>query len=150
VVASAVAEKVRASMTLLCDDLTRLVAIPSVSAPGFPKETHGPLLEAHAAVAELFRGAGFRELGALELPGTAPIVTGEIPAPDGAPTVLLYSHYDIVPAGDEDTWESPPFAATERDGAIYGRGTADTKSNILVHVGALRAWGGNPPSASSS
>jgi acetylornithine deacetylase/succinyl-diaminopimelate desuccinylase-like protein len=86
-----------------------------------------------------------QELGALELPNTAPVLTGEIPGPDGAPTVLLYSHYDVVPVGDESKWESPPFEATERDGAIYGRGSADSKSNILKHVGALRAWEGKPP-----
>jgi Peptidase family M20/M25/M40 len=50
----------------------------------------------------------------------------------------------LVPAGDESAWATPPFEATERDGAIFGRGSADTKSNILVHVGALRAWGGRP------
>jgi cysteinylglycine-S-conjugate dipeptidase len=67
---------------------------------------------------------------------------GEIAAPPGAPTVLLYSHYDVVPVGDEAEWESPPFEASERDSAIYGRGAADTKSNILMHVGALRACAG--------
>jgi acetylornithine deacetylase/succinyl-diaminopimelate desuccinylase-like protein len=134
-----------ALMPQLRSDLARLVAIPSISAPGFPAETHAPLLEAYDAVAELFRDAGVRMHEPLELPDTAPVVMGEIPAPAGAPTVLLYSHYDVVPVGDESKWESPPFEATERDGAVYGRGSADTKSNILMHVGALRAWDGKPP-----
>jgi len=73
------------------------------------------------------------------------VIIGEIPAPDGAPTVLLYGHYDVVSVGDESEWESPPFEATERDGAIYGRGSADSKSNIVMHIGALRAWDGKPP-----
>jgi acetylornithine deacetylase/succinyl-diaminopimelate desuccinylase-like protein len=73
------------------------------------------------------------------------VIIGEIPAPDGAPTVLLYGHYDVVAAGDESEWTTPPFEATERDGAIYARGAADSKANILVHVGALRAWKGRPP-----
>ncbi len=132
-------------MPRLKADLARLVAIPSVSAPNFPEATRPHLEEAYEAVAELFRDAGARILDPLKLPGTAPVVVAEIPAPDGAPTVLLYSHYDVVPVGDESKWESPPFEATERDGAIYGRGTADSKSNILMHVGALRAWDGKPP-----
>ena len=59
--------------------------------------------------------------------------------------MLLYSHYDVVPAGDDRVWDTPPFEPTKRDGAIYGRGAADTKSNIMAHVGALRAWDGQPP-----
>jgi acetylornithine deacetylase/succinyl-diaminopimelate desuccinylase-like protein len=139
------APTIATSMPRLKADLARLVAIPSISAPNYPAATHGPLLEAYEAVVELYRDAGVSILDPLELPGTAPVVMGEIPAPPGAPTVLLYSHYDVVPVGDESKWESPPFEATERDGAIYGRGTADTKSNILMHVGALRAWDGRPP-----
>jgi cysteinylglycine-S-conjugate dipeptidase len=141
----AMAGTVARAMPQLTADLARLVGIPSISAPGFPESTHAVLGQAYAAVAELFQDAGVRILDPLELPGTAPVLVGEIPAPDGAPTVLLYSHYDVVPVGDESKWESPPFEATERDGAIYGRGTADTKSNILMHVGALRAWDGKPP-----
>jgi acetylornithine deacetylase/succinyl-diaminopimelate desuccinylase-like protein len=132
-------------MPELKTDLARLVAIPSISAPNYPEATQPSLLEAYEEVVALCRDAGVRILDPLELPNTAPVVMGEIPAPAGAPTVLLYSHYDVVPVGDESKWESPPFKATERDGAIYGRGAADTKSNILMHVGALRAWDGKPP-----
>jgi acetylornithine deacetylase/succinyl-diaminopimelate desuccinylase-like protein len=139
------ATKVASSMPQLQADLARLVGIPSVSVLGFPPETRPALLEARDAVSELLREAGVETLELLELPDTAPVIVGEIPAPDGAPTVLLYGHYDVVPVGDEEKWESPPFEATERDGAIFGRGAADSKSNILMHVGALRAWDGRPP-----
>ena len=132
-------------MSQLKDELARLVAIPSISALGFPEETRPALLQTRDVIADLLRGAGVTELDMLDLPDTAPVIMGEIPGPEGAPTVLLYGHYDVVPVGDEAKWESPPFEATERDGAIYGRGSADSKSNILKHIGALRAWGGRPP-----
>ena len=141
---AAIAETVRGLMPQLKSELAELVAVPSISAPGYP-EPRQPLLDTHDLIVGLLREAGVAELGSLELADTAPVITGELPGPDGAPTVLLYGHYDVVPAGDESKWESPPFEATERDGAIYGRGTADSKSNILVHVGALRAWKGKPP-----
>src|SRR4051794_37684830 len=133
------------SSTALIEDIVRLAAIPSISAPGYPQPTHAALGDAYELVAALLRDAGLQNVAPLELPGTAPAVTGEIPAPPGAPTVLLYSHYDVVPAGDEALWTSPPWVPTERDGALYGRGTADSKANIISHVGALRAWDGRPP-----
>ena len=129
----------------LTQDLIRLATIPSISEPGYPEHTRPALLEAYELVAELLRDAGLQHVEPLELPGTAPAVTGEIPAPSGAPTVLLYSHYDVVPAGDEALWTSPPFEPTLRDGGLYGRGTSDSKANVISHVGALRAWNGRPP-----
>jgi acetylornithine deacetylase/succinyl-diaminopimelate desuccinylase-like protein len=131
-------------------ELAALVAVPSISAWDFPEETRPELVACYESLLPLFRDAGVERLGALELPNTAPVLTGEIPGPPGAPTVLLYGHYDVVAAGDEAKWDSPPFEATERDsapygGAIFGRGSADSKSNLLVHVGALRAWNGRPP-----
>jgi cysteinylglycine-S-conjugate dipeptidase len=128
-------------MNQLRADLEALVRIPSVSVPG---EVGPDLLRAFDLTSALFAGAGV-SVGRLDLPDTAPVLVGEIPAPPGAPTVLLYSHYDVVAAGDLADWDSPPFEPTERDGALYGRGTADTKSNIMMHVGALRAWDGRPP-----
>jgi len=139
------AGRVRGLMPRLKADLIELVAIPSVSEARYPAASRPALLQARDAVAALFKDAGCDRVSSLELPDTAPMMIAEIPAPDGAPTVLLYSHYDVVPAGDLSQWNSPPFQPTERDGAIFGRGAADTKSNIMAHVGALRAWGGRPP-----
>ena len=83
-------------------DLARLVAIPSISAPGYPESTRPAAARGvRARSSSCCRDAGVQILDPLELPDTAPVVTGEIPAPAGAPTVLLYSHYDVVPAGDE-------------------------------------------------
>jgi acetylornithine deacetylase/succinyl-diaminopimelate desuccinylase-like protein len=137
-------------MPQLKEELARLVAIPSISVLGYPEHTRPALQEAYEAIVELLRDAGVEQVGRLDLPDAAPIVTAEIPAPDGAPTVLLYGHYDIAPVGEESKWDSPPYEASEREDdiygrAIYGRGAADSKSNILVHVGALRVWGGKPP-----
>lgn len=68
----------------------------------------------------------------------APAVIGTKPAEDGYPTILLYSHYDVVPAGDPAKWDSDPFTLTERNGRWYGRGTADCKGNLIMHLEALR------------
>ena len=136
------ATAVDALMPQLVSELVQLARIPSISEPSFPPE---PVHRAHRLVAGLLRDAGLQDVDELDLPNTYPIITGEIPAPDGAPTVLLYSHYDVVPAGDESKWISPPFEPTECDGAIYGRGTSDSKANVVAHIGALRAHGGKPP-----
>ncbi len=131
-------------MPSLQADLQRLARIPSIAFPGYPR---ADLTDACDLVMALLRDAGVPHVETLDLPDTAPVIVGDIPGPDGAPTVLLYSHYDVVPAGDEALWDSPPFEPTQRDGALYGRGTSDSKANVMTHVGALRAWDGRPPVA---
>jgi acetylornithine deacetylase/succinyl-diaminopimelate desuccinylase-like protein len=59
--------------------------------------------------------------------------------------VLLYSHYDVVGAGDEHLWTSAPFEPVVTDDAVIGRGAADSKSNVMAIIGAIRAWYGRPP-----
>lgn len=67
------------------------------------------------------------------------LVRGTRHVDDDAPTVLLYSHYDIVPTGDPAAWTSDPLTLTERDGRWYARGAADCKGNLVMHLAALRA-----------
>ncbi|MFJ8060180.1 M20/M25/M40 family metallo-hydrolase [Streptomyces sp. NPDC096142] len=124
-------------------DLVRLAAIPSVAFPGFPRE---PVIEAHDLLVGLLRGAGVEHIERIELPDTAPVIFAEVPPPTpDAPTVLLYSHYDVQPPGDEGLWHSPPFEPTPVEGGLRARGIADDKSNVIAHLGMLRAYEGRPP-----
>ncbi|MFD0271042.1 M20/M25/M40 family metallo-hydrolase, partial [Streptomyces sp. NPDC127106] len=124
-------------------DLERLAAIPSVAFPGHPPE---PVIEAHDLVASLLRDAGVPVVERIDLPDTAPVVWGEIPPPESdAPTVLLYGHYDVQPAGDPALWLSPPFVPTPVPGGLRARGIADDKSNVIAQLGVIRLYGGRPP-----
>ncbi|WP_433252752.1 M20/M25/M40 family metallo-hydrolase [Streptosporangium sp. CA-135522] len=133
---------VAAGLPQAVEDLKRLVAIPSVAFPGHPEE---PVRAAAAATEELLRSAGLPHVRQVAVEGSFPAVYAEAPAPPGAPTVLLYAHYDVQPAGDPALWRTPAFEPTEIDGAIYGRGAADDKSGVISHVAALRAFRGDFP-----
>ncbi len=133
---------VRRVLPSVRSDLERLVRIPSVSAD----PAAGPQLQASAAeVAGLLRAAGLPEVEVLDVEGGQPAVLGRRSAPAGAPTVLLYAHHDVQPPGDRAAWESDPFEPTERDGRLFGRGAADDKAGIAVHLAALRAHGDQLP-----
>jgi len=122
--------------------LERLVRIPSISAEGADSPA---LRDSAEAVAAELEGAGLAGVRLLESDGAPPAVFGERPAPPGAPTVLLYAHHDVQPAGDLAQWTAAPFEPAERDGRLYGRGASDDKSGVATHLGALRAHGGAPP-----
>ncbi|GGX84792.1 dipeptidase [Streptomyces fructofermentans] len=140
---SELAETIAGLMERARTDLAELVAIPSVADPRqYPPE------ECHRAaqwVADAFIGAGLHDVHLAETPDGSHAVIGHRPPPPGAPTVLLYCHYDVQPPLDDDAWTTPPFTLTERDGRWYGRGTADCKGNIVMHLTALRALGDDLP-----
>ncbi|MCW2941996.1 MAG: putative cytosolic non-specific dipeptidase dipeptidase 2 [Actinomycetia bacterium] len=132
-------DKVKALMPRARTELAELVAMKSVADPRqFPAEG------CHTTaswVAAAFQAEGFADVALHETPDGSKAVIGSRPGPPGSPTVLLYCHYDVQPPLDDAAWESPPWQLTERDGRWYGRGAADCKGNILMHLTALRALG---------
>ncbi len=133
---------VRAVLPSVRADLESLVRIPSVSAdPGRADDVR----RSAEATADLFRAEGFEDVRILSAGAGAPAVVARRPAPAGAPTVLLYAHHDVQPAGDPADWHSEPFEPTERGERLYGRGAADDKAGIAAHLAAIRAHGADLP-----
>ena len=137
-------ERVAGLIGLARDDLADLVAVRSVadSRPAASKEG----LRAAEWVCDALREEGFADARLLETPNGAKTVfasrAAEVP---GAPVVLLYARYDVHPVGDETAWRTPPFELTEVDGRWYGRGAADGKGNLMMHLSAVRALGRGVP-----
>ncbi len=116
-------------------DLCELLRIPSVSA----QTQHKPDIESACKwVADRCRRAG---LDKVEIVPTKlhPLVYGESLRAPRKPTVLFYGHYDVQPPEPLDLWTSPPFEPTVRDGNLFGRGTADDKGQVHIHLSALDA-----------
>jgi len=132
---------VREDFPATVDQLSELVRIPAMAWDAFDP---GELDTAAAQVAGLVREAGMTDVVILRAPRPdgrtgAPAVLGRRHARPGRATVLLYAHYDVQPVGDLTLWNSPPFEAVERDGRLWGRGVADNKAGVLLHVAALRS-----------
>src|SRR5205085_2487137 len=116
----------------LLEELIGWLRIPSIST-GEP-DPDG-LSAAAQWVVDRVRAAG-GEAEVVETSGN-PLAVGELRAARaGAPTVLIYGHYDVQSIGDRAAWLSPPFEPTVRDGRLYARGASDDKGNFLplLHV----------------
>lgn len=116
-------------------DLCDLLRIPSVSADSRHRDD---VRRAADWVAGQFRNLSLKT-EIIETPGH-PIVYAESLAAPGAPTVLVYGHYDVQPPDPLGEWESPPFEPTRRNGNVYARGATDDKGQMLTHVKSAEAW----------
>jgi succinyl-diaminopimelate desuccinylase len=117
------------------DDLCHLLAIPSVSADS---KHRGDVRRAAEWVATRFRELGLQS----EIVNTSghPLVLAESPDVPGAPTVLVYGHYDVQPPDPLSEWITPPFEPTRRNGNLFARGATDDKGQFLTHVFSTQAW----------
>src|SRR5271165_2938443 len=116
-------------------ELFDFLRIPSVSA----KSEHKPDIERAARwVAANLTKAGFKSVEVIPT-SLHPLVYAESLEAPGKPTILFYGHYDVQPAEPLDLWTSPAFEPTVRDGNLFGRGTADDKGQVHIHLKALEA-----------
>lgn len=131
------AAAVEAAMPRAREDLARLVSLRSVANPEIE-----PVEQCEAAadlVAELLVELGLDGVEAVPAPDGSRAVVGRSAGPPGSRSVVLYSHHDVVPAGDLDSWATPPWQLTEVEGRWFGRGAADCKGNLVASLVALRA-----------
>ena len=142
---SALRDAVTKNFEATLQTLTELVAIPSIA-----WESHDltQVDRSAEAVAALATKAGFNNVRIERATYTTadgtekqgmPAVIASRPAAEGYPTILLYAHHDVQPAGNLDLWNTEPFVATRKGDRLYGRGAADDKAGILVHLAALAA-----------
>jgi len=117
------------------NQLFELLRIPSVSAISEHKKD---VRAAADWVLRQFQLLNFKS----ELVETAghPIIYAESSHVAGAPTVLVYGHYDVQPPDPLNEWISPPFEPTVRDGNLYARGATDDKGQMFTHLKSAEAW----------
>jgi acetylornithine deacetylase/succinyl-diaminopimelate desuccinylase-like protein len=111
------------------------LAIPSVSA--IPEYAPDCRKAAEWLAAEL-RRIGAQRVEVSET-GGHPIVVAERIEDPNLPTIVIYGHYDVQPGDPLDLWKTSPFEPIVRDGRMLGRGSADDKGQILIHLAALEA-----------
>jgi acetylornithine deacetylase/succinyl-diaminopimelate desuccinylase-like protein len=116
------------------NELFDFLRIPSVSAKS---EHHQDMIRAAEWLKKSLDDTGMK--GTIHPTAGHPVVIGEWRGAPGAPTVLVYGHYDVQPAEPLELWTSPPFEPTVRNGNIYARGSVDDKGQLFLHVKALEA-----------
>ena len=134
--AAAVEAHLAANRDARMEDYRAFLRIPSISA----LPSHAPDSRRAAEwLAGRLTAAGLEHV-AVEETGGNPVVYGDwLHAADGAPTVIVYGHYDVQPVDPLDLWESPPFEPIVRGNRIQARGASDDKGQIMIHVAALDA-----------
>lgn len=117
------------------EQLKDLLRIPSISAQS---QHHRDMRHCASWVAEHLNGLGI-QTEILES-GGHPLVYGEWLKAQGAPTILIYGHYDVQPVDPLNLWDSPPFEPVEKDGFLLARGASDDKGQMFAHIKSVEAF----------
>jgi acetylornithine deacetylase/succinyl-diaminopimelate desuccinylase-like protein len=118
-------------------ELFEMLRIPSLSGDPAHKEDIRRMAE---WLAEHMRSLGLDNVEVMPTAGH-PVAYGErLGAGPDKPTLLVYGHYDVVPAVMEDGWVTDPFEPVEKDGRIYARGATDDKGQLHIHLKALESY----------
>ena len=116
-------------------DLFEWLRMPSIGTdPAYNEQTRA----AGNWLADKFRGLGLKT-EVIETCGQ-PLVFAESPPVPGAPTVLVYGHYDVQPPDPLELWETPPFEPTVRDGKVFARGATDDKGQMITHLFGVETY----------
>jgi len=127
----------RANAERFRQELFEMLRIPSLS--GDPAHAADVRRMAEWLAAHM-QALGLDKVAVMSTAGH-PVVYGEwLGAGPDKPTVLVYGHYDVVPASLEDGWNTPPFEPVVKDGKVYARGATDDKGQLLIHVKALESY----------
>lgn len=113
--------------------LKSLVRIPSISFDNFDKQH---VLDSANAVKDMFQKAGYTNIQFLTPASGRHSVYAESLTSPHKPTILLYAHHDVQPPMREALWNSKPFEPVQKGDRLYGRGTADDKAGIIIHMAA--------------
>ena len=117
------------------DELLEFLRIPSISADTKYKDD---VLRAATWLSDELKRIGMEGVEIVPTKGH-PVVIGEKKAKEGAPTVLIYGHYDVQPPDPLNLWNSPPFEPVIKDEKIWARGSCDDKGQLYMHVKAIEA-----------
>ncbi|TDQ41018.1 dipeptidase [Aureibacillus halotolerans] len=120
----------------LLNKLKAFLEIPSVSTNSSNAKD---VKEAAQFVESYLEEIGFTTVERIDTDGH-PIVYGEWLEAEGAPTVLLYGHYDVQPADPLELWESDPFKPEVRNGRLFARGASDDKGQVFMHLAVFEAF----------
>ncbi len=120
----------------MLEELYEFLRIPSISTG---EENKDEVARAAGFVESQLNKAGLNNVKQFKTKGH-PIVYGEWLGAKGAPTVLIYGHYDVQPVEPLDLWHTPPFEPTVRDGKIFARGSADDKGQVFIHFKVIEAF----------